>query len=404
MIHPDSIELPRDSELRDRLIAWCDINSGSDNLAGLDRMRSVLAGAFGSLPCKATEVDLGTGRPRALRVVCRPGAKTQVLLNAHFDTVYGAEHAFQRCELAAPGVLRGPGVIDDKGGILVMLTALQALERTPHASRIGWEVILGPDEETGSAGSAPLYVEAAPRFDFGMVFEPARENGDLVRARMGTGIFTATCHGRAAHAGRDPAEGRNAILALAEFLLAAARIPDGLPGMMVNIGAVRGGGALNIVPDHATAGINARIASHEDRRLFEERLAAAAATIAARDGYRLVVEGRFNRGPLEWTPVREALFEAYRETGRGLGLDFGWQDVGGGSDGNLLAAAGLPCLDGIGPRGGGMHSDRECVQIASIAERSRLAALFLARVAAGEIALPEEIASRALARARARRT
>jgi len=113
MIHPDSIELPRDSELRDRLIAWCDINSGSDNLAGLDRMRRVLAEAFASLQCKVNDVDLGAGKPRALRAVCRPDAKIQVLLNAHFDTVYGPDDAFQTCELAGPGVLRGPGVIDD---------------------------------------------------------------------------------------------------------------------------------------------------------------------------------------------------------------------------------------------------------------------------------------------------
>lgn len=398
MIHPDSIELPRDSELRDRLISWCDTNSGSDNHAGLDRMRRALAGGFASLPCKVTDVDLGADKPRALRAVCRPDAKIQVLLNAHFDTVYGPDHAFQACDLAAPGVLRGPGVIDDKGGILVMLATLQALERTPHVPKIGWEVILGPDEETGSAASAPLYAEAAPRFHFGMVFEPARENGDLVRARMGTGIFTATCHGRAAHAGRDPSAGRNAILAMAEFLLGVACIPESLSGVMVNVGAIRGGGALNIVPDLATAGINARIATAEAGRRFEEQLATRAAAINARDGYRLEIAGRFNRGPLEVTPEREALFDAYRDTGRALGLDFGWQDVGGGSDGNLLAAAGLPCLDGIGAHGDCMHSDREWVRISSIAERSRLATLFLARIADGEIALPPGIASRTLAR------
>ena len=399
MIHPDSIELPRDSELRDRLLAWCDINSGSDNAAGLDRMRRALADAFASLPCKVTDVDLGAGKPRALRVVCRPDAKIQVLLNAHFDTVYGPEHAFQACEIPAAGVLRGPGVIDDKGGILVLLTALQAFERTPPAANIGWEVILGPDEETGSEASAPLYAEAAPRFHFGMIFEPARENGDLVRARMGTGIFNANCRGRAAHAGRDPSAGRNAILALAEFLLAVARIPESFPGVMVNVGAIRGGGALNIVPDFAIAGINARISSADAGRRFEEQLAAHAGAINARDGYRLEITGQFNRGPLEWTPAREALFDAYRDTGRALSLDFGWQDVGGGSDGNLLGAAGLPCIDGIGPQGGCMHSDREWVRIPSIAGRARLAALFLARVAAGEIALPPEIAARALARA-----
>lgn len=398
MTTPESIELPRDSELRDRLIAWCDINSGSDNPEGLERMRGVLASAFAALPCEVEDVDLGEDNPKALRAVCRPDAKIQVLLNAHFDTVYGPDQPFQKCELAGPGVLRGPGVIDDKGGILVMLAALQAFERTSHAARIGWEVILGCDEEIGSATTAPLYNAAAPRFHFGMIFEPAREKGDLVRARMGTGLFTATCHGRAAHAGRDPKAGRNAILALAEFLIAVGRIPDELPGVMVNVGAISGGGALNIVPDLASAGINARVSNAADARLFEELLAAHTESINNRDGFRLEVDGRFNRGPMEATPEREALFDAYRETGRALSLEFGWLDVGGGSDGNILAAAGLPCLDGIGAHGDGMHSDREWVRISSLAERARLAALFLARIAAGEIALPPAIASRTLVR------
>ena len=394
MTTPEYTELPRDSELRDRLMSWCDINSGSENSTGLERMRLALADSFASLPCKVTDVDLGQDHPRALRAVCRPDADIQVLLNAHFDTVYGPDHSFQRCELAAPGLLRGPGVIDDKGGILVLLTALQALERTPNASRIGWEVILGPDEETGSAASAPLYKKAAHRFHFGMVFEPCRDNGDLVRARMGTGIFTARCRGRAAHAGRATADGRNAVVALSEFVLGVARIPQEMPGVLVNVGSIRGGGAVNIVPDLAEAGINGRISRAEDAARFEARLAELAAPINAREGFALEITGRFNRGPMEVTPQREALFDAYRDTGRALSLELGWQDVGGGSDGNILAAAGLPCLDGTGPQGGGMHSSGEWVRVSSLAERARLAALFLARIASGEIVLPASIAGR----------
>lgn len=396
MISPDSIELPRDSELRDRLISWCDINSGSDHPAGLEKIRRTLAAAFASLPCKVEDVDLGAGKPKALRAVCRPEAGIQILLNGHFDTVYGTDHPSQSCELTGPETLRGPGVIDDKGGLLVMLTALQAFERTAHATKIGWEVFLGPDEEIGSAASEPYYTSAAKRFHFGMVFEPGCENGDLVRSRKGTGTFTVTCHGRAAHAGRDPAAGRNAILALSEYLLSVSRIPEELPDVMVNVGNIRGGGAVNIVPDFAKAEINARISRMEDGRRFEERLVAHAASINAREGFWLEISGKFNRGPMEVTPASEALFEHYRDCGRLVSLDLGWQDVGGGSDGNLLSAAGLPCIDGIGPLGGEMHSAREWVHIPSLGEHARLAALFLARIASGEIALPPALlASRA---------
>jgi glutamate carboxypeptidase len=394
MFDPATLEIPRTAELRDRLVAWCDLNSGSDHRAGLDRMRGQLRAAFAVLPARIEEVNTGPDRAPALRVVCRPEAPVQVLLNSHFDTVYGVDHPFQRCTLVDRDTLRGPGTIDNKGGILVLLTALAAFERTPGRQRVGWEVVLGSDEEVGSEGTEPLYTAAAARHHFGLVFEPCRENGDLVRARKGTGTFTVTCHGRAAHAGRDPAAGRNAVLALAEYLLAVARLPAEMPEVLVNVGSIRGGGAANIVPDRATAEINARISRLEDGEKLLERLRALAAPINAREGYRLEISGQFSRKPMEPGPAAEALFAAYRECGRALGLEFDWQSVGGGSDANLLSAAGLPCLDGLGPRGGEMHSDREWVHLPSLGERARLAALFLARLAAGELDLPASLLAR----------
>src|SRR6185503_2042905 len=132
----------------------------------------------------------------------------------------------------------------------VMLAALQQFERSSHAAELGYEILLTPDEETGSVASRPVLEAAAAtgRFAFALVFEPARANGDLVKSRKGTGIFTLTCHGRAAHAGRDPGAGRNAILALAEYLPRVDGLNRELPGVMLNIGSIRGGGAVNIVP------------------------------------------------------------------------------------------------------------------------------------------------------------
>ena len=388
-IDPSALELPRKTELRDRLIAWCEVNSGSDHSAGLGRMLAVLRDAFRALPGRMENVALGAGRPHAFRVVCRPEAPVQVLLNAHFDTVYGAEHPFQHCEIIDADRLRGPGVADCKGGIMVLLTALQAFEALPGEKRIGWEVILGPDEEIGSHGTAPVYAATAPRHAFALVFEPARENGDLVRARKATGTFIATCHGRAAHAARGPGAGRNAILALAEFLLATARLPDELPGVMINVGNIRGGAAANVVPDYATAEIDARISHSADAAKVEARLRELAAPINTREGFRLELAGGFTRTPMEATPATEALFAAWQACGRMLELQFDWQSVGGGSDGNLLAAAGLPVLDGLGPIGGELHSDREWIRLSTLVERAQLAALFLARLNAGEIAPPE---------------
>jgi glutamate carboxypeptidase len=276
-----------------------------------------------------------------------------------------------------------------KGGLVVMLAALQAFERTPHATRLGYEILLGPDEEIGSQATAPLLEEAARRHRLGLVFEPARANGDLVKSRKGTGIFTLTCHGRAAHAGRAPEEGRNAILALCDILPKAEALTREVPGLMVNVGAIRGGGAANIVPDRAEAVLNARVTRLGDDAHFLKRLNDLCAPWHTREGYRIEIGGGFNRGPKVESPAEIAMFHEWRQGARELGLDFDWQHVGGGSDGNILSAAGLPNLDGLGCVGDHLHSPEEFCHLPSLVQRAQVAALFMHRVAAGEITLPE---------------
>ncbi|HKB57662.1 MAG TPA: hydrolase [Lacunisphaera sp.] len=388
---PSSIaNLPaRADELRELLTKWCNQNSGSDHPAGLAAMLELLQPAFARLPgAKVERVALAGTTAFALRAQVRPKAPVQIFLSGHYDTVYGATHPFQQCDLVAPDRLRGPGTSDMKGGLVVMLAALQAFEKTPHAPQLGYEVLVGPDEETGSQGTASELQAAAKRHQFGLVFEPARANGDLVKSRKGTGIFTLTCHGRAAHAGRDPAAGRNAILALCEILPPIAELVDELPGVMVNVGRIRGGGAANIVPDFAEAVVNARVTKADDDTLFFSRLQQICAPINARHGYRLEIGGGFNRSPKVETPFEVARFAEWQKCGAEFGLNLSWQHVGGGSDGNILSAAGLPNLDGLGCVGDHLHSPEEFCHLPSLVQRAQVAALFLHRLASGEIALP----------------
>jgi glutamate carboxypeptidase len=390
---PDSIaRLPeRTPELRDLLIRWANQNSGSDHFAGLAAMLPLLEAEFGRLPgAKIERVTLTDTPAQALRVRVRPSAKTQVLFSGHFDTVYSANDPFQRCELLSPEKLRGPGVIDMKGGLVCILAALQAFEQTPHATSIGYEVLINPDEEIGSFGARPLFVEAAKHYQFGFVFEPSRPNGDIVHSRKGTGNFAAVAHGRSAHAASPKGDGRNAIAALAEFLLAANRLPQEMPGVLFNIGNIRGGGpATNVVPDFAEAKLDLRITQAAQRDAVLARLHALAAPINARDGFRLEINGDFNRPPKECRPQEEAVFPHWQSCAADVGLaPFTWVHAGGASDGNNLSAAGLPCLDGVGPIGDRLHSPEEWIHLPSIAQRAQVAALFLHRVASGEINLP----------------
>lgn len=390
-VPPSILALPaQDADLRALLFSWSAINSGSDHAAGLDRMRQALRETFAHAFPDALieEPELLNTSVRALRLILRPQAPRRILLNGHYDTVFDAYHPFQHPVLVNSDCLRGPGVADMKGGLVVLFAALQAFEQTPAAARIGIEVLLTPDEEIGSRASLDEINRSAGRCAFGLVFEPARPSGEIVRSRKGTGVFTVTSRGRAAH-GAQPEAGRNAITALAEFLVAAQRIPEELPGVLLNVGVIRGGGVINIVPDLAVAELHARITRIEQKHRVATRLAALAEPINAREGHRIEIEGAFDRPPKECGPAEQTAFAGLKACAADLGYPpLNWIDTGGGSDGNLLSAAGLPNLDGLGPIGDHLHSDRECVQLSSIVPRAQMAALLLHRIANGVVTLP----------------
>ncbi len=371
-----------------RLTAWSAINSGSEHLAGLTRMATTLTAALTELTPHVTQIPLGDSGRVALRAHLRPEAPIQILCSGHHDTVFTADHPFQAARIIPPDRLNGPGVADMKGGIVVMLATLAAFAQTPAAAELGWTILLTPDEETGSEFSRATLEAEAPRHHLALVFKPARDSGDLVKSRAATGIFNATLHGRAAHAGRDPAAGRNAILALARFCLAVDLLPQSIPDTLVNIGHFTGGGTVNIVPDLATAAINARAATPAAMVAFNHALAGLMAEANSAEGYRLELTGQFNRDPLVATPTTTALFAQLQRCGAELNLaPFDWLAVAGGSDGNLLHAAGLSVLDGLGPIGGALHSDQEYIEIPSLTARAQLATLFLHRLATKEITL-----------------
>ncbi|WP_158277636.1 hydrolase [Opitutus sp. ER46] len=402
---PSSIlALPqRTPELGALLERWANINSGSDHAAGLARMRETLRTEFARCFPAATIEEVAADAPgfnppgvRSLSIRMRPAAPKHVLLCGHYDTVYEATSPFQTCRWVDAKTMSGPGTGDMKGGIVTLLAALQAFEQTANAAQLGWEVLLTPDEEIGSHGSLELFRAAARRNQFAFVFEPARPSGDIVHSRKGTGVFTAICHGRASHAAKVPNDGRNAVLALAEFLLGVAKLPDELPGVLVSVANINGGSPVtNVVPHYARADIDVRVTRMSDRDALLTRIHALAAAINAREGFRLELQGGFNRPPKECTPAEEAAYAAWQKAAADVGVPpFKWVHTGGASDGNFLGEVGLPTLDGLGPIADGLHSEREVCRVDTIAPRAQIAALFLHRVASGEVALPPVPAAR----------
>ncbi len=391
----------RRAEMTDRLLAWCAINSGSHNLDGLAHLNREIAGAFAELggdieavPVQQQTVVSADGavlsRPLGdcLRLVKRPQAPVRVLLAGHMDTVFPPDHPFQSCRKIDADTLNGPGAADMKGGILAMLYALKAVEASPLAERIGYEVILNADEEIGSPGSAPLLAEAARRAQFACVFEPALADGTLAGARKGSGNFALAVKGRSAHAGRDPHLGRNAVVAAARIATRLASWTGSRPGLTVNVAKIDGGAPNNVVPENAVLRFNARVDRPEDAAWFLTEVEKLIAAINAEEGYHAHLHGGFARPPKPMTPQMEAFFNAVRSIGAELGLSIRWQATGGVCDGNNIAAEGVPVVDTLGVRGGNIHSADEFVKLDSLEERAKLSALLLLRVAAGDIPNP----------------
>lgn len=383
------------------LLHWSAINSGSHHLAGLDRMRQALMDAFGSLGGDMEEISLEPTEAvnpkgevsqvplgKALCIVKRPQARYRVFLGGHMDTVFGPDHPFQKSTWRDADTLNGPGVADMKGGLIVMLKALEALEQSPYAQAIGWEVLINSDEEIGSPGSAPLLEKAARRNHFGLIYEPAFADGTLAGNRKGSGTFTAIVHGKAAHAGREPHLGRNAIVALAEFILAIDALNGRQPGITVNAGRIEGGGPVNIVPDLASCRFNVRVASFEEQAWVEQELQRICAQVQNREGIAIHLHGGFGRPPKILSAKNLELQQLLAACGKELGIPVQWQDSGGVCDGNNLAAAGLANIDSLGVRGGGLHSSDEFVLVDSLTERARLSALLLMKLGSGEWSWP----------------
>src|SRR5919106_5607669 len=301
---------------------WCAVNTGSRNLDGLSILASRLAGAFADLPGDIRLVDPSpvdaidaAGNPyevphgRNLHLTVRPDAPVQLLFTGHMDTVFAADHPFQALSWLEPGkVLNGPGVADMKGGIAVMLAALTAVEASEAAGLLGYEVVINADEEVGSLGSAALIAEAARGKRAALTYEPsALPDGTLAGARPGSGNFSFTIHGHSAHAGRNPEDGRNAIVAASELALRLASSKT--PGLSINPARIDGGSPNNVVPDLAILRVNMRPRTGDDQEIAQRLIAKAVEETAAAHEVHIEARGGFGRPPKPLTEDDEALFK-----------------------------------------------------------------------------------------------
>ena len=299
-----------------------------------------------------------------------PGAGPPLLLLGHGDTVWPIGTLGRMPFRFEGGCAYGPGVYDMKAGLVVLLAAI----RRAGDGRRGLRVLVTADEEAGSPTGRPVLEEAAGGVAAAFVVEPPTTNGDLKTARKGLGRFRLTIAGRSAHAGTNRRDGASAIEELAHQILALHALTDDERGVSVNVGVVEGGTANNVVAAEAAAQIDVRIARLEDRERVERALRSLRPAIA---GTSLEVSGGWTRPPLQPSAGSARLFAKAREHGRALGLDLHEASSGGGSDGNIVGALGVPVLDGLGAEGGGAHGPDEHVVVGSLDVRAELLARLL---------------------------
>jgi glutamate carboxypeptidase len=289
------------------------------------------------------------------------GEGTPLLLLGHTDTVWPLGTLAEMPYRVDGDRAHGPGAYDMKAGLVVLLEALR--DRGRRALR----VFLTADEEIGSRTGAPLLEQAGDGVAAALVLEPPTPEGHLKTARKGLGRFRFTIAGRPAHAGTDHAAGASAIDELARLILKLHALNGG--GVTVNVGVVSGGTAENVVPETAEAQVDVRVPTWAERERMERELAALGPEL---EGTSIELAGGWTRPPLEPTTASRALFERARAQAHELGLDLRQASSGGGSDGNLVAALGVPVLDGLGAEGGGAHARDEHVLLPSIPTRARL--------------------------------
>lgn len=387
-----------EAAMKARTFDWAKINTGSWNREGLEALAPDLGNAFSALEADIELIKTdpfekvsNNGAIEAfetgpvIRVSARPEAEMQIVMSGHYDTVFPPA-TFDEIKELEDGKFNGPGLADMKGGLSVMLGALQAFEAGPLRDKIGYQIVITPDEETGNFASAPFLTEAAQSGAMiGMTYEPCMDTGAMSGGRKGSAVFDVVLHGRSAHAGRAKEEGRSAVEAAAAMVVGLERLNGQRDGVTFNVGSIDGGSAVNIVPDLAIVRFGARAPDADAAAWATREVEKLLAQANDLDGISGHMHGGFYRPPKPRNAAQDALFTAVADTGKAIGLALEFVDTGGVCEGNNIFAAGVPNVDTLGVMGGRIHSDEEYVVMSSFVERAQLSALLLNRIADGRL-------------------
>lgn len=352
------------------------IDSGTDDKAGVDRVGAILAAELDALGCTVETVRQETlGDHVVARKSGRAGA--DVLLVGHLDTVFPAGTVAVRPFTILGDRAFGPGVYDMRGGLAVLVYALRALRAASPAAwqDLGLRIVLNSDEEPGSDTSRDLIAAEAQQAGMACILEPARAGGEYVCARKGVSRYVVSIHGIAAHSGNQPHLGASAVSELAAKIGVLDSLNGAEAGLTVNVGVVRGGTRVNMVPDFAECEVEMRLPTISSLRLVEDAVARLELPIAVKRT-QTAVTGGVKQYPMEARADRSREWQMLSRVGDELGLKVSWIATGAASDGNTTSRF-VPTLDGMGPVGDRAHSPDEYIVVSSVPERTKMLARFL---------------------------
>ena len=367
-------------EYLDDLREVVNIDSQSCDLPGLRKVAEILKQKFEAIGCTARIEHVHDKAGDCLFVTNKPEAETfDVMMDAHMDTVFphgtAAERPFSYDETKA----YGPGALDCKGGCIMML---HVLKNTPKEvlDKLSICITCNSDEEILTIYTTEWLQSYVRRANCALIFEPAGKNGELDSGRKAASSYEFTLHGRAAHAGVSPESGCDAVMAMVKFITAVKALEDRPNGIVINCSPVEGGEAPSTIADFARCKFRFFAWTNEDHDRIRDTILEYAKK-EWEPGVKIETTLINTAAAMTFNAETEAFAKMLEEAASRVGVEVKWIRAGGLSDGNRISAVGTPTLDGLGPSGFNLHSDKEYLDLKSIDEHIKLGVSLLTMMA-----------------------
>ena len=350
--------------------------TSSYNYTGINVCLDIIKKEFMRFDAKATLIKSDSNNtnniPIALKLTKNPEADTKWLFNIHVDTVFDQQSSFNDFIINEDHTqATGPGVIDAKGGIVIIRNTIKLLESAPFSKDIGWTVLITTDEEIGSLESKSIIEREARRHDYAFVFEPPLDSGNLIKERPSSSNILFTAKGKAGHAGRDYKEAKNAITGLIALINTLPPLTS--PTHTINLGTIQGGTRENIIADSASCALNARFMIDSELKDFIKQCEEQALLIQEKTGIKLSVAVQSFRPSKPSTPKSSHLYTMLDKAAKEANITLSYENSFGVCDGNFIAHQGTPVIDTMGAKGFGMHTKNETIYLDSLITQSQLA-------------------------------